>query len=248
MCHHDANDDEKHEAIVVTKYEVNGSLDKHLSDPTTLTWIRRLRICLGVARAMSFMHYGDDEVRVIHGNIKSSRILLDDKWEPKLFGFQYSIFCHPNQQLSLTNKYRGTIQYMDPAYEKSGGLSYKSDVFSFGVVLFEVLFGTKASIVNDDKWYFARLARLHYEEKRLDDMIDPVLRQQMDTQSLEIFAKTAYYCLNEQRAQRLNTHEVVKRLKEALDHQMEYENPELQIEDESTVFIHPKVTHLLFTF
>ncbi|GJU89133.1 kinase-like domain-containing protein [Tanacetum coccineum] len=82
-------DEEKHEDIMATKYEVNGSLDKHLSDPTTLTWIRRLRICLGVARAMSYLHYGSqNQGRVIHGNIQSSRILLDDKWEPMLSGFQ----------------------------------------------------------------------------------------------------------------------------------------------------------------
>ncbi|GJS87094.1 kinase-like domain-containing protein [Tanacetum coccineum] len=218
-------DDAMHEVIIVTKYEVNGSLDKHLSDPTTLTWIRRLRICVGVARAMSYLHYGlKKQSSVIHGNIQSSRILLDDKWEPKLYGFQYSIVCH-RQQLCLTSKYEGTIQYMDPAYEKTGGLTLKSDVFSFGVVLFEVLFGRKASIVNEDKWYFAKLAKRHYEETILDHMIDPVLREQMDTQSLDIFAKTAYYCLNEQRAQRLNTHEVVERLEEALDHQMKYENP-----------------------
>ncbi|PWA62258.1 protein kinase-like domain-containing protein [Artemisia annua] len=72
--------DQKHEGIMVTKYEVNGSLDKHLSDPTTLTWIRRLRIYLGVARVLSYMHYGlEDQRRVIHGNIQSSKILLDDK-------------------------------------------------------------------------------------------------------------------------------------------------------------------------
>nr|XP_043611742.1 uncharacterized protein LOC122583401 [Erigeron canadensis] len=211
--------------MMVTKDEANGSLDKHLSSQT-LTWIQRLRICVGVARAIRYLHHGVDDkigMDVIHGNIKSSRILLDDNWEPKLFGFDFSVYAVPTQQLVRISEYRGALQYMDPAFEKTGGINHKSDVFSFGVVLFEVLFGQKASIQNENKWYFADLARHHYEEKTLDKMIDPDLRQQMDSQSLHIFSEAAYWCLKEKREQRLNTSQLIKKLEKALEHQLKHE-------------------------
>ncbi|XP_076950032.1 putative serine/threonine-protein kinase PBL28 [Bidens hawaiensis] len=155
--------------IIINKHEANESLDKHLRSPA-LTWMQRLHICVGVARALSYLHYDAEEnYYVIHGNIKSSKILLDHNWEPKLHGFTFAVRAKKHY-LCVTSKYNGSLQYMDPAYEYTRGLTNKSDVFSFGVLLFEVLFGREASIQNNDNWYFARLARLHYEEKNLDDL------------------------------------------------------------------------------
>ncbi|GKA74448.1 kinase-like domain, phloem protein 2-like protein [Tanacetum coccineum] len=209
--------------IIVNKHEANGSLDNHLSG-SSLSWIQRLRICLGVARALSYLHYDIGfGLSVIHGNIKSSKILLNDKWEPKLSGFGFSIILAQSQHLYLS-KYNGTPQYMDPAYQ-TGGLSFKSDVFSFGVLLFEVLFGMVASIQDGDNWYFVRLAKGHYEKKKLDDLIDPDLRQQMNSRSLEIFSKLAYCCLKDMRAQRPDMNQIVKGLERALEHQEQHECP-----------------------
>ncbi|KAJ0736028.1 putative protein kinase RLK-Pelle-LRR-I-1 family [Helianthus annuus] len=112
---------------------------------------------------------------------------------------------------------------MDPAYEDTRGLNHKSDVFSFGVVLFEVLFGREASIPNVDNWYFARMARAHYEERKLDDLIDPVLRKQMNVQSLNMFAEIAYCCIKEQRSQRPDMNTMRTRLERALELQRKHE-------------------------
>ncbi|GKB17712.1 kinase-like domain, phloem protein 2-like protein [Tanacetum coccineum] len=77
--------------ITVYKKEANGSLNKYLSDKT-LIWMQRLKICLGVANALSYIHYDvGRDFSVIHCNIRSSKILLDDKWEPKLSGFEFSL-------------------------------------------------------------------------------------------------------------------------------------------------------------
>ncbi|PWA99805.1 protein kinase-like domain-containing protein [Artemisia annua] len=216
--------DEKNEKIVINKYEAKGSLDNYLSDPS-LTWFQRLQICLGVARALSYIHYDEGrDFSVIHRNIKSSKILLDDKWEPKLSGFELSMtnIASRRHRLCLTDAC-GTIGYVDPTYAKTGCVTHKSDMYSFGIVLFEVLFGRKA-ILNKRDIKLAQLAKTHYEYGQLNDMIDPHLRKQMDQQSFSIFARTAYYCLKEQRAERLNIDQTVVRLEKTLELQSKHEN------------------------
>ncbi|KAJ0511656.1 putative protein kinase RLK-Pelle-LRR-I-1 family [Helianthus annuus] len=209
------------EGIVINKYEANESLDKHLGSPT-LTWMRRLLICVGVAHALSYLHYDAKENHyVIHGNIKSSKILLDHNWEPKLHGFKFAVKARKHH-IHLTNKYNGSLHYMDPAYEDTRGFNHKSDVFSFGVVLFEVLFGREASIPNDDNWYFARMARAHFEDRKLDNLIDPALRKQMNLQSLNLFAEIAYCCIKEQRSQRPDMNTMRTRLERALELQRKH--------------------------
>ncbi|KAK1413627.1 hypothetical protein QVD17_35403 [Tagetes erecta] len=209
--------------FIVTKHEANGSLKKHLSGPT-LTWMQRLHICVQSAHALKYLHYDiEDDHYIIHGNIGSSKFLLDQNWETKLHDFRYAVIAK-KQILHQTGKYNGSLHYMDPEYEKTAGLTDKSDVFSFGVVLFEVLFGREACIQSSDNLYFVRLARSHYEERKLDELIDPDLRKQMNLGSLNIFAETAYYCIKEKRSQRQNMNQVVSKLEEALKLQSKHVN------------------------
>ncbi|KAL7618480.1 hypothetical protein Lser_V15G01733 [Lactuca serriola] len=168
--------DENEEKIVINKHDANGSLDQYLRDPATLTWTRRLEICVGMARALSYIHY--DKRRnfsVVHRNIKSSKILLDDNWKPKLSGFELSM------KTTATRRHRlllgglcGTRGYIDPIYEKTGGVTHKSDVYSLGVVLFEVMCGRTAFI--NPKGFSAQLAKHGLEEESMD-MVGKTLHQ-----------------------------------------------------------------------
>ncbi|MFS7989813.1 putative protein kinase RLK-Pelle-CR4L family [Helianthus anomalus] len=98
----------------------------------------------------------------IHNNVKSSNVLLDHNWEAKLHGFRSTIKVKQHR-LYLTHRYGYKLKYMDPTYEKKpGNLITGPRVFSFGVLLFEVLFQKQALSNN---WYFARLARSCYQEK-----------------------------------------------------------------------------------
>ncbi|XP_071729373.1 probable receptor-like protein kinase At2g23200 [Rutidosis leptorrhynchoides] len=224
-------------AILISKYVANGSLNKYLSDSQTLTWMQRLRICVGVAHALSHLH--NDILRddcIIHGSIKSSKILLDDHWEPKLCDFKYSMVVKKGD-VHRPREYWDQSGYRDPEYNETKSLSHKSDVFSFGVVLFEVLFGSEASTYfqpNEDQdayWYLARLARQHYEEKRLDDMIDSDLQKQMSLQSMTIFSETAYFCLKEVRAERPDINQVVRKLEKALQLQQKHDQNQEHLTD-----------------
>ncbi|KAI3737962.1 hypothetical protein L2E82_27980 [Cichorium intybus] len=118
----------------------------------------------------------------------------------------------------------GTAGYMDAIYEHTKGVTQKSDVFSFGVVLFEVLFWRKAWPATDDVESFVQRARSHYEEGTLEDMVDTDTREEIDDKSFKIFSETAYSCLKDQRAQRPSMNQIVRQLEKALELQKKFQN------------------------
>ncbi|XP_071720653.1 uncharacterized protein [Rutidosis leptorrhynchoides] len=190
--------DDKDEKIIVYDLAVNGNLNQHLSYPT-LTWLQRLQICLSVARALSYIHYD-----IIHCNINSSNIFLDKDWEPKISGFE------------LSTKYPQSWRHrlLFSRYFETKSMTPKYDVYSFGLLLFDVLCGRKPMVKNDGT------------REELDEIIDPDLRKQMDLQSLNVFSRTAYNCFNQQLLQRPTMDQVVKELEDALEHQWKHENLE----------------------
>ncbi|KAJ0811020.1 putative protein kinase RLK-Pelle-CR4L family [Helianthus annuus] len=176
--------DEEGEKIIINAHEVNESLDKHLSN-LDLTWLQRLKICVDVARALSYIHCDDGrESSVIHRNIKSSKILLDEKWKPKLSGFELSKATTKarKHRLSLAER-SGTIGYVDPTYEKTGFVSHKSDVYSFGVVLFEVLCGRRAFVPDDKEPHSPQSTEKDHEGGKLDAMVkvDETAKREQDS-------------------------------------------------------------------
>ncbi|KAM0065341.1 putative protein kinase RLK-Pelle-CrRLK1L-1 family [Helianthus debilis subsp. tardiflorus] len=215
---------EKDEKIIITTYAAKGSLKEHLNRPD-LTWMQRLKICVGVARALSYLHYDVEHgYAIIHRNINSSTILLDENHEAKLSGFKVYLKQPVNRMdRVILSEPIGTVGYMDPEIEKTKGVTHKSDVYSFGVVLFEILCGRKAFIPKDDNRLLAPLAIHHYNKNTLKDIIYHNVRNQVSSQSLEKYSKLAYLCLKEQRAQRPDTYNIVNELEEALELQLQRE-------------------------
>nr|GEX07118.1 protein kinase-like domain, phloem protein 2-like protein [Tanacetum cinerariifolium] len=215
--------DENDEKILIIMLETRASLTNYLSDPM-LTWVRRLEICVAIAHALSYIHY--DEARdfsVIHGSLCSANVLLNDDWEPKLSEFEFSMKIKASQRHHSfhTSKLEYVNGYGDPTYIETKRLSHKSDIYSFGIVMLELLCGRKSISEHPDNKYLAGTAIFHYKMEILDEIIDPDLWKQMDPQSFKVFAQTAYDCLNEERPQRPNIHEIVTRLETALKLQME---------------------------
>nr|GEY19748.1 protein kinase-like domain-containing protein [Tanacetum cinerariifolium] len=197
-------------------------LQDYISDPILLTWVRRLEICVGLAHALSYIHYDEPrEFSVIHRTLDSSRVSLNDEWEPKLSHFEYSMKIKASQRHDSfhTNLVMYVRGYGDPTYIETKRVSHKSDMYSFGIIMFELMCGRESIIDSDTNKYLAPLAVTHYREKRLDEIIDWDLWKQMDSQTFNIFAETAYNCLNEERSRRPNIDEVVTRLEKALEHQ-----------------------------
>nr|GEV54601.1 protein kinase-like domain, phloem protein 2-like protein [Tanacetum cinerariifolium] len=204
--------------ILVYEYASRGSLDKHLKDKN-LTWTQRLKICLDAAKGLCYLHDPRETYqRLIHCDIKSANILLDDNFNAKVADFGLSKIGPANQQNSiLVTGASGTPGYLDPVYLETCTLTKESDVYSFGVVLFEVLCGklcyeySKHQIKDHvRKW------KASYERKQLSGIVFQGLTQQMDPDSLETFADIAYKCLNSSRKERPVMSLVVEKLEESL--------------------------------
>nr|GEY34463.1 protein kinase-like domain, phloem protein 2-like protein [Tanacetum cinerariifolium] len=213
-----------------------------------LTWVRRLEICVGIAHALSYIYYDKPrDFSVIHRSIDSATVLLNDDLEPKLHYFDRSVKIKTSQRNHSfhTNKLEYASGYGDPTYIKTKSVNHKSDMYSFGLVMFELLCGRKAVIADNKNMYLASLAITHYRENTLYDIIDPDLWKQMNPQSFNILVKVAYDCLNEERLRRPDIDEIVLSLERALELQLKPENFDNSIgEGTSSSFIHKKFQHL----
>ncbi|XP_071688468.1 probable receptor-like protein kinase At2g23200 [Rutidosis leptorrhynchoides] len=143
--------DEGSEMILVIEHASNGDLDdmydsnnKHKKDGSVLTWAKRLKICLDIARGLKYLHYQmEGQKRIINCDIRSKNILLDENWGAKIANFEVSEFLPLNKDDDALHLdyVSGTPSYRDPEYEETHRLKRESDVYSFGLVLFEVLSG-----------------------------------------------------------------------------------------------------------
>lgn len=213
---------EGEERIIVYEYASNKSLDFHL-DKSNLTWIKRLKICLGAARGLACLHDPKGtQQRVLHRDIKSANILLDENWNAKIADFGLSKHGPANQQYTFVfSNPVGTLGYCDPNYIEKNELTKESDVYSFGVVLFEVLCSRPCVDLSckDVRKNLAELVK-SYHENNIDEIIDFKLKQQMEQNSRDTFVKLAYQCLEKDSSRRPPMALVVKMLASALKHQV----------------------------
>ncbi|GJS19724.1 protein kinase, ATP binding site-containing protein [Tanacetum coccineum] len=220
--------DEGDEMMLVYEYANNGSLDYHLEDKNRrgcLTWVKRLKICLGAAKGLDYLHTGlGGDTRVIHRDVKSGNILLDENMEAKIcdFGLSKSNSAK-QQQTKLYTSAAGTNYYTDPIYHEGGILRPESDVYSFGVVMFEMLSGMLAwyrrKIRDDKPQPLINLVRRYYDYGK-ELLIDPEIKDQIDNRSFQTYIETAYQCISFNAKERPTMEMIVDKIEEALDFQV----------------------------
>ena len=199
--------DERSEMILVYEYMEYGTLADHLYKINTdgnvtslchLSWEQRVNICIGAARGLDYLHTGTRH-GIIHRDVKSTNILLDKEWVSKISDFglcKTGSTSHSRTHVSTDVK--GTFGYLDPEYFLTRRLTKKSDVYAFGVVMLEVLCGRPSVVsgIDEDQRSLVLWAQQCMKEKTLDQIIDPILRDQITPKRLMLFAEVAIKCLH----------------------------------------------------
>ncbi|KAJ7955319.1 Kinase family protein [Quillaja saponaria] len=202
--------------LLVYEYVNNGNLEQWLHGAMRqhgyLTWDARMKILLGTAKALAYLHEAI-EPKVVHRDIKSSNILIDDNFNAKISDFGLAKLLGAGKSY-ITTRVMGTFGYVAPEYANSGLLNEKSDVYSFGVLLLEAItgrdpvdYGRPAPEVNLVDWL-----KMMVGSRRSEEVVDPNIETRPSTSALKRTLLTALRCVDPDAGKRPKMSQVVRML------------------------------------
>ncbi|KAL6615666.1 hypothetical protein ACP70R_037936 [Stipagrostis hirtigluma subsp. patula] len=210
---------ERSEKILVYEYMFNGSLDRWLfgSTPVPLSWNTRYQIALGVAKGLAYLHE-KCRSRIIHCDIKPENVLLDESFMPKIADFGLAKLVGRDLSRVLTTM-RGTIGYLAPEWISGTPITAKADVFSYGMMLFEIISGNRNSAWRQEgvEMFFPVLVATRLPEGNIEALFDPDLIKDANLQEVERACKVACWCVQDDENKRPTMGEIVQILEGLLD-------------------------------
>ncbi|KAJ4901432.1 putative receptor-like protein kinase [Raphanus sativus] len=206
------------ERLLVYEFMSNRSLEDHLftRGSYTLPWKQRLEIILGAAEGLAYLH----EIQVIYRDFKSSNVLLNDEFCPKLSDFGLAREGPQGDNTHVTTARVGTHGYAAPEYVQTGHLRMKSDVYSFGVVLYEIITGRRTierSKPAAEQRLLEWIKEYPADSQRFNMIVDSRLRNNYPAAGVRSLAKLADLCLKKNDKERPSMEIVVERLKKIIE-------------------------------
>ncbi|CAL9768494.1 unnamed protein product [Musa acuminata subsp. burmannicoides] len=208
------------ERLLVYEFMAHGSLYRHLHGKDLclrkrLDWVRRVTIAVQAARGIEYLH-GYACPPVIHRDIKSSNILIDEEHNARVADFGLSLLGPVDSSSPLSEPPAGTLGYLDPEYYRLHYLTTKSDVYSFGVLLLEILSGRKAIDMQFEEGNIVEWAVPLIKAGDISAILDPVLKPPADLEALKKIAAMASKCVRMRGKDRLSMDKVTTTLERAL--------------------------------
>ncbi|KAJ7968733.1 GPCR kinase [Quillaja saponaria] len=205
------------ERLLVYPFMPNGSVADRLRDncgeKPSLDWNRRIRIAIGAARGLLYLHEQCNP-KIIHRDVKAANILLDESFEAVVGDFGLAKLLD-RRDSHVTTAVRGTVGHIAPEYLSTGQSSEKTDVFGFGILLLELITGQKALDAGNgqiQKGMILDWVRTFYEEKRLEVLVDRDLKGCFDRVELEKTVEVALQCTHSHPNVRPKMSEILKLL------------------------------------
>ncbi|XP_015937528.1 G-type lectin S-receptor-like serine/threonine-protein kinase SD2-5 [Arachis duranensis] len=202
--------------LLAYEYMANGSLDKWIFKKNNgefrLDWDTRFNIALGTAKGLAYLHE-DCDSKIIHCDIKPENVLLDDHFMAKVSDFGLAKLMNREQSHVFTTL-RGTRGYLAPEWITNYAISEKSDVYSYGMVLLEIIAGRKNYDPSEtsEKSHFPSYAMKMMEEGKLREILDSELKEDVNDERVHIAIKVALWCIQEDMAMRPSMTKVVQML------------------------------------
>ncbi|KAK7294283.1 hypothetical protein RJT34_17170 [Clitoria ternatea] len=214
--------DEGEIKALIYEYMPNGNLHQHLSvkNPSVLTWNERLVIAVDAAQGLDYLHNGC-KPPLVHRDLKTTNILLDHNMHGKIADFGLCRAFANDIDSHISTRPAGTLGYVDPEFQRTGNSNKKSDIYSFGIILFELITGQHAvSRAPERNIHILEWVMPILERGDIRNIVDPRLQKEFNINSAWKAVEIALSCISPDAAERPDISEILVELKECLSFDM----------------------------